>query len=337
MFRYVRAWAALCVVAFAGAMPAGAQTGAAAPRYRLTVPEPQVVRINNLGQGIGDFMTSTGVTHGFIETDGRRTDLGSLGGYSHAGAINDRGHVAGTSLGVDGRVHLFLYANGAMRALAVLGENPDVRGINNRDEIVGNDATPDGRNIAWKYAGGVLRQLAPLDKFYSAYVRAINDRSQAVGWAADEEAVVWEGKRTRVFGPLIGSWSFPEDINDRGDIVGSGALPGSAGIGDGKAFLFSNGRVTDLGTLGGPLAYAYAINNLGQIVGGAEIAYHDTRAFLYRGGRMVNLNDLIQPGTGWTLEAAVAINDRAQILAWAFGSGGYRIVRLEPVQAAAPR
>lgn len=340
MNRYLKALFGLAIALLVGSIPVSAQVGGLpVPSYRLVVPDPQISRINNLGQGIGNLVTASGVTHAFIETNGRRTDLGSLGGWSHAGAINDLGQVAGTSLGADGRIHLFLYSGGVMRDLGVLGENANVLGVNSRGEIIGNHAPagrnrPPGReNVAFLYSGGRLRELVPLDRYYEAFARAINDRGQVVGFAADEEAVIWEGGRTRVIGPLIGSWSFPEDINDRGDVVGSGALPGSAGPGDGRAFLYSGGRVTDLGTFGGPLAYANAINNLGQIVGGAEIRYHETRAFIYERGRMHNLNDLIQPGTGWFLEAGTAINDRGEILAWGYRGGEARIVRLVPVPA----
>lgn len=331
----VKSLAAAAVAAAALALlplPAPAGNGHASARmYRVVVTEFPVHDINNQGQGIGNFVTPAGVTHGFIETGGVRTDLGTLGGYSTAGAINDRGEVAGLSLGLDGRVHLFLYTGGSMRDLAVLGENASVTGLNNRGEITGNHA-PDGRgNLPFLYSNGRLRELPRTDPDYPAYSRGINDRGQVVGIAGAEQAVVWTRGRVRLIGPRIARWSLPEDINERGDIVGSAGLPGAATPSDGKAFLYSNVQTTDLGTLGGPYAFAVAINNLGQIVGGANIRWLDTRAFLYERGRLSNLNDRLLPGSGWQLEAGVDINDRGQILAWGFRDNQYRIVRLDPV------
>jgi len=45
--------------------------------------------------------------------------------------------------------------------------------------------------------------------------------------------------------------------------------------------------MTDLGTLGGPQAAAYSINNVGQIVGWAQTSSDATHAFLDRGGKSI--------------------------------------------------
>jgi probable HAF family extracellular repeat protein len=297
------------------------------PGYRITELDPGTSAINNLGQTVGNFQTPAGVTHGFIETNGIRTDLGSLGGYSLAGAINDRSEVAGVSQGIDGYDHLFLYSAGTMRDLGVLGANARVAGLSNRGEITGNHTPPGRGNVAFLYTRGRLQELVPPDKVYQAYSRAINERGEVAGVAGSEDAVIWQGGRTRVIGPRIASWSLPEDINDRGDLVGAAGFPGTAGPGDGRAFLYSNGRVTNLGTLGGPFSFASAVNNYRQIVGGAQIGFLDTRAFLYERGALYNLNDLVPAGSGWLMDAALDINDRGQILVSAARGAGYHILR----------
>jgi probable HAF family extracellular repeat protein len=73
----------------------------------------------------------------------------------------------------------------------------------------------------------------------------------------------------------------------------------------------------DLGTRGGRASSACGINPTGQIVGVAENGKGKAQAFLYRDGRMTDLNDLLPPGSGWVPESAASINDAGQIV----GSG----------------
>ena len=74
--------------------------------------------------------------------------------------------------------------------------------------------------------------------------------------------------------------------------------------------------ITDLGTLGGTYSGATAINNNGQVVGFATTATGsaDRRAFLYSGGNLLDLNNLLPSGSSWNLTDARDINDLGQIV-----------------------
>ena len=70
--------------------------------------------------------------------------------------------------------------------------------------------------------------------------------------------------------------------------------------------------MSDLGTLGGPLSYAYAINNAGEVVGMAYTNADVQHAFLYSGRVMADLGTL-----GGYESVAYGINNTGQVVGYA--------------------
>jgi probable HAF family extracellular repeat protein len=100
-----------------------------------------------------------------------------------------------------------------------------------------------------------------------------------------------------------------------------------------EAFLELRGTRMMLGTLGGSFSIARGINNRGEIVGGSlNRGDDDFHGFLYRNGKLHDLNDLLQPDSGWELIQAVAINDNGEIIGIGSSNGADRIVLLKPRQ-----
>jgi probable HAF family extracellular repeat protein len=95
-------------------------------------------------------------------------------------------------------------------------------------------------------------------------------------------------------------------INDAGQVVGYAATPDSAAHG----FLYTNGTMTDLGTLGGNQSYATGINNSGQIAGWANTDSGAIHAFIYS-----NSSGMTDIGTlGGSYSVASGINDAGQVV-----------------------
>jgi probable HAF family extracellular repeat protein len=129
--------------------------------------------------------------------------------------------------------------------------------------------------------------------------------------------------------PGLGSFSFPYWINDRGDSVGqstNGLLDPLTGYPELRAMLWKDGKIVDLGTLGGNVSTAVAINNRGEIAGGSLNAILDNdstafgwlppfpvatqvRAVLCRDGVMHDLGTL---GTG-NNAIALFVNNPSQV------------------------
>jgi probable HAF family extracellular repeat protein len=81
------------------------------------------------------------------------------------------------------------------------------------------------------------------------------------------------------------------------------------------AFVYSNGVMTDLGTLGGVNSYGRGINDQGVAIGYSDATAGNPRAFKYEGGVMYDLGTL-----GGNNSGAVAINNNGQIVGGATDS-----------------
>jgi probable HAF family extracellular repeat protein len=111
-------------------------------------------------------------------------------------------------------------------------------------------------------------------------------------------------------GTLGGQYSEANGIDDHGRVVG-----GSDTASGHDAFLYSNGSMQDLGSIGGSgNSEASAINGHGEVAGwsyvGNTFSYH---AFLYRNGSMQDLGSLAGAGG---VSQATAINAGSQIVGW---------------------
>lgn len=102
----------------------------------------------------------------------------------------------------------------------------------------------------------------------------------------------------------VGAWMLGSDVNDAGHVVGV-----AYGVDQDHAFLWVNGVLTDLGTLGGNQSSAEAVNNLDRVVGWSYTSSNDMRAFLWSPN--TGMQDLGALGGTWS--TARAINDAGQV------------------------
>jgi probable HAF family extracellular repeat protein len=87
-------------------------------------------------------------------------------------------------------------------------------------------------------------------------------------------------------------------------------------------YISTTGAGVRLGTLGGTIAFANALNNSNQVVGSSQIANGALHAFLYSNGSMRDLNLLIPPLSGVTLTSAVGIDAAGDIVAYGTNARG---------------
>jgi probable HAF family extracellular repeat protein len=276
--------------------------------------------INAAGQVTGMALNADGKERAFLYSSGVMLDLGTLldtpTAWSYGFGINDAGQVTGTADG-----HAFLYSAGTMIDLGTLrGDNAVSEGlaINASGQVTGfSDSLDDWKFHAFLYSEGFMNDLGSIGDISSEGL-GINASGQVTGRYTDSQlgtrAFLYTDGTMRDLGMPAGSSSLGRAINDHGQVTGYLTVDGHS-----HAFLYTGGRVIDLGTLGGNYSFGWAINNAGVVVGSSTSASSvDSFAFVYSDGAMWDLNTLIKPSLGVTLQNATGINDAGQIVAGSY-------------------
>jgi probable HAF family extracellular repeat protein len=286
------------------------------------------------------------LTHTFRWKNGARTDLGALPGTnsSAAVAINAAGSILGVSQNgltdpISGfpEVRAVLWKHDLLTELGALGNVVLPQNLNNVGQAVGGfeNTTPDPFSLfgfptqtrAFLSQKGVMQDIGTLGG-PDALAFSINERGQVAGQSYTNaepnkttglptlEPFLFQDGKMISLGSLGGTMggTGPQGsimINNRGQIIGTSNLAGDQFF---HAFLWENGVMSDLRTLGGPTSTALWINEVGEIVGEADISdvpdgngfpHH---AFLWRDG---NMRDL---GTLAFTSHAESINNKGQVV-----------------------
>jgi probable HAF family extracellular repeat protein len=247
------------------------------------------------------------LSHAFRWKDGVLTDLGALSGMnsSAAGAINARGWSVGQSqngltLPQTGfpQIRATLWRDGELIDLGTLGGEGSLAAyVNDAGQVIGVSAN------------------AVADPF-SVFFGIIFGETQS-------RAFLWDKGIMRDLGTLGG----PDAMAASGcENERSGFVPGSSftdftpnlatGIPTMDPFLWDNGTMTDLGTLGGIFGTAQCANNRGQVIGQSSLSEHpgacftgepDCHAFVWERGIMKDLGTL-----GGTFSVPIWLNNQGE-------------------------
>lgn len=220
-----------------------------------------------------------------------------------ATSLNNKGQVAGTLNGDNGEIAIWS-ASGLLNLSAHKDSWGSV-GINNRGDVATTLYGASYRGAAvwrsgtWQY----LQSLMP-EMYYYSGAFAINDSGAVAGAGHvmigdDGSAFIYRDGHIEFIGTLSGgAWTEPTAISNTGYVAGFGGTY----VRDGPyntqhAFLYKDGILQDLGSLGGYHSAATAVNNAGEVVGWSEPTTDDSspHPFLYIHGNMIDLGALFGP------------------------------------------
>jgi probable HAF family extracellular repeat protein len=250
--------------------------------------------------------------------------LPTLGGAAAAGhGISELGTtVVGRAQTAAGTYHAFAQGYWGSRDLGTLGGAQSAAHAAISSQVVGQAQTASGREHAFFVElsqGGTMVDLGTLGGNWSAAY----DLKHGIVVGASRTA---GNRRVRAFqhvngvmSPVPFDWggdSVARGVNSSFDIVGYACTASNASC---RAFLFSGGAVTDLGSLGGD-SVATDISENGLIVGSSIVSGSTRHAFLYASAGMTDLGTL-----GGANSEAMSVNDRGEVVGWSqIAAGGRR-------------
>jgi probable HAF family extracellular repeat protein len=207
----------------------------------LTGSSNSALSINNNGVAVGFFKVNQFQFHisRWQNAQGLPLITPIINASSWATGINDSGQIVGYTDINGNPIHAFLYERGEMkdaRDLGTLNSNSTTRAwdINNQSQVVGQSGS---KAFFWSSNGGI-KDLGSLGSG-SSQALAINNQTQVVG-KSNNSAFIWRDSNSNgqpdpgemidlnTLLPSNAGWSLTEaqDINDAGQIVGTGIING---------------------------------------------------------------------------------------------------------------
>ena len=308
--------------------------------------------LNDAGQVVG-WSTIPGCVTGngapcrraFLWDNGVMTDLGLLAGdeESFARAINNSGQIVGTSeaniLFGSGTFHAVTWDKSGIAPLMDLGAGLSsfAYDINDAGQITGWTTDPnDNRDSAVVWAGGSIANIGMNETHESSRAQGISNNGKLAGFAwnlfSPNDSILYDGTWLQIGGAGQFQNSEASDVNDQGTVVGLQAFP--SGGWHGAYWPAGAKDAIDAGVLPGlALGELYDVNEWDVAVGRsyADDGSNLSRAMLFDGNALYDLNDFLPAVTDAVLYEAREINENGDIVGTAVVGGKFRAFMMKPM------
>jgi probable HAF family extracellular repeat protein len=218
------------------------------------------------------------IAHAFVFNDGRLEDLGALPGNHSSAVFQINGSGAGAGMSETDQIdpftgwpveHATIFKNGRVVDLGSLPGGYESQAI----------SITDGGQVAGFAQNGV------------------GDPFSIFGWGGQVRSFVWRDGEMTDIGTLGGPDAVMAWQNARGQIVGDSyidATPNETiGIPTTHPYLWTRGKMRDLGTFGGTFSETHWVNDAGEVVGFASLPGDEVfHPFLWDGAALRDLGTL---------------------------------------------
>jgi probable HAF family extracellular repeat protein len=289
--------------------------------YITTTINPQGTAVAQADTSIPDPFSMVGfdflVNHPVQWRNGVLTDLGALPGVnsSLASWINSRGLIAGFS--ENGQIDPL---TGFPKTDAVLWKDGE---IINLGTLGGSSSGANAINNHGQVVGGALNAIP--DPFSATFTQTFIFETFPFFFfpvATEAHAFLWQDGLMQDLGTLGGPDSIAWFVNERGQVAGQSTINSipspTTGVPTVDPFFWDDGRIVDIGNLGGTFSFVAGLNNRGQMIGTmnlpGDLTYHP---FLWSRGVLTDLGTF-----GADYGEPNAINDAGEVAGWAANQVG---------------
>ncbi len=271
--------------------------------------------LNGAGVAVGHGLSPTLQQHALVWPGSGVTDLTPSNALAEASGISEGGLVAGWARNPSGATEAVRWTSGVPSLLGWLPGHIGsfAQDVSDSGLVAGWSVTTVGDPVAVVWTGGTIQAIGPLQ----SWAFAVSEAGDVAGhrWVGvEKQGFRWRAGVLDLLPDLgLGSVS-AVGISPGGRIAGSAASPLDGHL---HGVVWGTDLAPqDLGLFRGVFSTAATdASDAGVAVGGALNAEGDVfAAIVWRGAGAEDLNTLIQPGSGWILKEAQAVNERGEIV-----------------------